>query len=328
MKLKITIIVIFSFIFNIYDHAYSWEQYDRVIATVNETPIIESELLRKFDLLQNQKKIAKKDLLNEKSRLLDSLINQALIEQTAERESIIVSPEKIENEIKKMMERMDIGEKETFIKQIEKTEKITYEEFREDIKQSLIRQQVMSIAIGISPPTAKDAEEWYNENKKELGYEVNIEQIMIKLKNASFSEEKAINNKAKKLYRRILSGEPFEKLAMEYSEDEESRNNGGRLGWVVLSDLARTDLLFANNIYKEFIIDKKKIAVVKSDSAYHVVKFNGKRPTAFETVKENILNLLYQKRAMEQLKKWADQRRLESDIKIFLEDYIVEKAES
>jgi len=324
-KIKLIILIVIILFLN-FTIGYSWEIYDKLIATVNETPIIDSEVILKLEKLQNKKNIPTKTLSNEKSRLLDKFIEEAIVEQTARKESIIVSPEKIDNQIKKIMEQKDIKSIETFKKEIERSEKISFEEFKEEMRKSIITEQIMSIAIGITPPSLKEAEDWYKGNKEKMGFEVNIQHIMIKLKNESFTENKRVNQIANDILAKIKNGQSFENTAKESSEDAATKNTGGSMGWVALSNLAKKDYILADNVYKEFIMNKKKFAVVKSDVGYHIVKYNGSRQTSFEAVKDDIFNLLYQKKMVEQFKKWVLQKRTESDIKIYMPDYIKEKA--
>ena len=313
MKYAKIIILILSVFLN-YRAGYSWETYDKLIATVNETPIIESEVSYKLERLQNNKKISQRKLPDEKSRVLDKFIEEAIIEQTAKKESIIVSPEKINNQIKRIMERMNITSIEVFKKQIERSEKISFEEYKEEMKKSIMTEQVMSIAIGITPPSLKEAQDWYKSNKSKMGYEINVQHIMIYLKNDSFAENKRVNKAASDLLDKIRSGQSFEALAKEFSEDSATKYSGGSMGWVALSNLAKNDYILADNVYKELVIGKRKLAVVKSNTGYHVVKNNGTRPTSFESVKDDIFNMLYQQKMMEQFKKWIAQKKTESEI--------------
>jgi putative peptidyl-prolyl cis-trans isomerase len=319
-------IIFTAFITFVCSHGYSWEVYDKLIATVNETPIVESEVDLKFERLKGQKNIVNKKLSDEKSRLLDKFIEEAIVEQTAKKESIIVSAEKVDNQIKKIMDQRDIKSIDQFKKEIERTEKVQFEEFKEELRKSIMTEQIMSIAIGITPPSLKEAEDWYKGNKEKMGYEVNIQHIMISLKNESFTENKRVNQIAGDLLAKIRNGQSFETVAKEFSEDAPTKNTGGSLGWVALSNLAKKDYIMADNLYKEFIIGKKKFAVIKSSAGYHVVKYNGIRATSFDAVKDDIFNLLYQKKMMEQFKKWVLQKKSESDIKIYMRDYIKEKA--
>ncbi|MFH0977103.1 MAG: peptidylprolyl isomerase [Spirochaetota bacterium] len=305
-----------------YNNGYSWEVYDKVIATVNETPIVESEVTSKFDRLYGLKKAKQ---WGEKSRLLDKFIEEAIVEQTAKKESIIVSPEKVDNHIKKIMNRMNFRSIEAFKKEIEKSENISFEEYKEELRKSLITEQIMSIAIGMSPPSVKEAEDWYRKNRDKMGYEVNIQHILFKLQNESYAENKRVNKLAVDLNSKIRDMS-FENAARDYSEDAGTKNNAGNMGWVALSNLAKNDMIFADNIYKEFIVNQRKYAVVKSSIGYHIVKFNGSRPSTFEAVKDEIFNILYQKKMVEQFKKWIVQKKTESDIKIYMSEYIKEKA--
>jgi putative peptidyl-prolyl cis-trans isomerase len=316
-------VIIFIFLMSI--NIYSWELYDRVIATVNEMPIIESEIMSKFDLMIKAKKIPPKNYPVEKSRILDKYIDEALVSETAASESIIVSDEKVNNHIDKLIKRMNIPSLEVFKKQIELSEKMTFEDYKEELRKTLIAQDVISIAIGVSPPSQQEARAYYEKNKSKVGFEVNIQHILIRLVKDTFEENKRVNKDIKDLYNRISKGERFEDIAKKYSEDKESRDKGGNIGWISLSDIARDDLIYANNIYKEFIMGKSRIAIIKSNIGYHIVKYGGSRPTSFEGAKDDILNALYQMKQAEQFQRWVYRRRLESEIKIYMEDYIKEK---
>jgi parvulin-like peptidyl-prolyl isomerase len=62
--------------------------------------------------------------------------------------------------------------------------------------------------------------------------------------------------------------------------------------------------------------------VIKSSYGYHVVKFFGRRVTPFDAVRDRILQLLYHQNLDIQFSKWIAQRRKESEIKIYMQDYI------
>jgi putative peptidyl-prolyl cis-trans isomerase len=321
IKWNFIIILIFLSSINI----YSWEIYDRVIATVNEMPIIESEIMEKIDRVQKAKNAAQKINPYDKSRMLDRYIEEAIVAQTAAEESIIVSDEKVNNHIEKIMTRMNVPSLDAFKKQIEQTEKISFDDYREELRKNLVAQDVISIAVGISPPTMQEARLYYEKNKSKVGFEVNIQHVLLRTKNDGFEENKRVNKEIKDLYGRVLKGERFEDIAKQYSDDKDSRDKGGNLGWLPLSNVARDDMIYANNIYKEFVIGKSKMAVIKSNSGYHLVRFGGSRVTSFEGAKDDILGALYQMKQAEQFQRWVNRRRLESEIKIYMEDYVKEK---
>ncbi len=328
MKNMFKLYSLIPLVFLLNTRVFAWEVYDRVIATVNETPIIESEVNRMNERSQIDKKIPAKNVPETKSRILDSFIADSLVAQTADRESIIVSNEKVDDQIQKIMKSMNLKSAEEFQKYIEKTEKVSYDDFRDDLRKNMIRELVMLIAIGITPPSQKEAEDYYTEHKKEWSYELDIQHIMIKLNNETFEENKRVSKIIKEVYDKLVKKQStFENLAREFSEDAASKNKAGKLGWVAIPNIAKDDLIYANNLYREFIDnqDRKEYAIVKSNAGYHIVKVSGRRPTSFEAVSDYIYNVLRFKKMNEQFKKWVSNRRMESEIKIYMEDYITEK---
>jgi len=293
--------------------SFAWETFDRVIAVVNDTAIIQSELMRRYQVVTKKQTPKKPEELNS---ILDNLIERALIEQEAREQAIIISDEKVMSHINNIMKAQKIPSLDVFKKMVEEKEGISFEEYKEEIRQSLLTEMLVSLAIGVSPPSREEAYQWYKENKNKLGNEVHIKQIVIRPKNSSFTEEKRANELINQIRDRILKGESFEKLASQYSEDP-SAKNGGDIGWVALAEM---DPYMANTVFRM----KKPgeiSTVIKTQTGYAIVKLMESRPTSFETVQDRILNMLYQRNMGEQFKKWIVTRRAQSDIKIYLENY-------
>ncbi len=301
-----------------YNYIFSWEHYDRVIAVVNDIPIIESEVLMKFERLKKLKKISKRKETYELSRIIDIFIENAIVTQKADEESIIVSDQRVENHIKNIMKSGNYDNLQDFKKSVEANEKLSFEEYKKELKISLTKQQVISIAIGVSPPTQKEAREWYNKYKRKLGYQVRMKHILIRLRNNSFAEEKRVNKRIKELRSRIISGESFESIARRYSEDPTSAKKGGDLGWILLAEI---DPFIAGYVFR--MNKKGQISkVIKSKYGYHIVKYLGRRITPYDSVRNKILNLLYQVKVKNQFKKWVSQKKRFSDIVIYMEGYV------
>lgn len=293
--------------------AFAWETFDRVIAVVNDTAIIQSELMRRYQIVTRKQTPKKPEELNS---ILDNLIERALIEQEAREQAIIISDEKVMSHINNIMKSQKIPSLDVFKKMVEEKEGISFDEYKEEIRQSLLTEMLVSWAIGVSPPSREEAYQWYKENKNKLGNEVHIKQIVIRPKNSSFAEEKRANELINQIRDRILKGESFEKLASQYSEDP-SAKNGGDIGWIALAEM---DPYMANTVFRM----KKPgeiSTVIKTQTGYTIVKLMDSRPTSFETVQDRILNMLYQRNMGEQFKKWIVTRRAQSDIKIYLENY-------
>ncbi len=336
---------------------YSWDHYDQVIAVVNSEPIVESEIETRFDLVQKMKKISPKMVVYEKSRVLDDFIEDALIRETAYSESIVISDVRVITHIEKVMtqylvqktgnqkeadalvaklskrlanrmedkknpkdEQLD-KELDDFIAFLEKNQKMPFKEYFEEVRRQMRKDQVMSISIGITPPSDEDAMKWYNANKKMIGDEVWVKHILVKPKGSSFSDEKKANDTLSGIRNQIIKGKSFEEMAKKYSEDPGSSQNGGDLGWVMLAELDPYFAGFVNQMRRKGQVSQ----VFKSSYGYHVVKFLGRKPVEFEKVKRMILYKLYGENMAKQFDKWVMQRKKSSDIKIYMKNYIEEK---
>jgi putative peptidyl-prolyl cis-trans isomerase len=299
--------------------AGAWELFDRVIAVVNDRPIMASEVNERFERYKKIKKIPVGKISFHKSRVLDTFIEDSIFEQMAEEESIIVSKEKVDDHIEKTMKRYNIDSLKEFKEKLEKKDKISYEEYREQVRKSLIRELVMSLAVGVNPPSEQQAQEWYKKNVGKVGYEFNINHILLKMKNSTIAEERRVNNEMKGILAKVRGGMSFEEAAKKYSEDGATKGRGGAMGWVKLHEIDRLLAMQIFGMTREGQIS----GVIKSSSGYHIVKFNGKRPVQYESIREIIFNILYNERMGEQMDKWAEQKRKESDVKIFMDDYVL-----
>lgn len=333
----------------------AWEVLDRVIAVVNSYAILESELNSKLNQMSKFQPIAPNKMASEKSKLLDRLIEDALVLESATNEAIVVpdsrvlshlerlleqyllskikNPKEVEKMVPGLIRRLEARLKNPasltddkqldthiagFINYIETSQKINFVDFFEDLRSQMRREQLMSIAIGVTPPTRKDALAWYNANKKKLGFEIWVKQILIRPAADSITAERAVNERLTEIRNRVLAGESFEQLAMKYSQDQATAAKGGDLGWAPIADM---DPYFAG--YINTLTAPGQISqVFKSGQGYHIVKYLGRRDVTFEKVENMIMYKLYVENLTEQFKKWVNKRKQDSEIQIFLENYV------
>jgi len=296
----------------VYAQTAPWEPYNRVIAVVNNKPVIESDFNNRVEQLAKMKG---KEAAN-RNKVLDLLINEMILEQTAEAESIQVTEERLDSEVKKIMERSGIKDPDIFKKKIESEQHADIETIRNDIRRQIITEQVMMVAVDFNPPTKKEAKDWYDKNKQQL-VQIKMKHILIRPKGSGFAAEKEANEKLKDVQRRLLAGETFEDLARKLSEDPESAVKGGDLGYATLAEL---DPYFANQVMQQFNPGKVS-SIIKSSYGYHLVKFYDRRTAPFEEMEARISNFISGQSRMEQFEKWLIRVRKESEIKIYLEGY-------
>ena len=291
---------------------------DRVAINTRSRAITETEVKKRLEMVKKSKNLSASALVAERNRIIDKIIDEAILEQIAEEETIIVSDEKVKNEIEKIMERAKAKDLDSFKKLIEAREKIPFEFWKEQLRIQILAELVMSIAVDFAPPSKKDVQEWYSKNKNTPAMtQVNVKHILIVPRSSSFADEKAANTQLEDIRNQILSGASFEVLAARHSKDPGSAVKGGSIGWVFLGSL---DPYFANQAYQ--MRKPGEISpVFKSSFGYHIIKYLGRRTAPLEEIEDNISNMISMQSREEQFKKWIKQRRATSSIYIFLTDY-------
>ncbi len=330
--------------------AQSWEPYDRVIAVVNNRPIIQSEIESRLNFIKESRRLSPAQEKTERDKLIEKHIEDALVAERSEEMSIIISDKKLSEHLKSTFEqflartinsaaergsetkkalseifalkekygyvdvdRISNENLKSFALHVQKNEKMDFDSYIEELRNGMKREQLMSIAIGASPPSEKEAMAWYNANRSKLGYEVHVKHILIRPSGNSFKAQRDASVELENLRKRVLAGESFEALAAKHSEDPGSRGNGGDLGWVMLAEL---DPLFASAVFQ-----MKKYGeispVIKSSFGYHVIKYLGRKQITYDRVKNMIMNRLYYENMTAQFSKWIEQRKKESEIIIY-----------
>ena len=333
----------------------AWERYDRIIAIVNNSAIIESDVEIKFSSIQSVKPVAKARVNYEKSRILDQFIEDTLVSQMAEESSIVVTDKKVMNRMEGLLKsyilnnlkkdedadklteeysRRIIAKVEAdraskkgpqiderlqgFFVYVKQTQNENFTDFFESVKLQILRQDFLTISLGVSPPSEQEARDWFNANKGNLGSEMWVKHILIIPKNNSFTAEREANTKLTEIRKRIMAGESFEKLAAQYSQDPGSASQGGDLGWIMPVGL---DPYFAGFVFGNY--NQGGVTnIFKSGFGYHIAKYYGRRAITFEKVYPMISQKLYYEKIADQFKKWVAQRKKESDIRIYMENYV------
>ncbi len=287
-----------------------WYKADRVIATVNSEPILLSQLESRLEIEKNRKEP------KNKFEIIDSFINDELLYQAAERESIIVSEKKVDSHIEELMEFYDIDSIDAFMKRIESQENVPWDVYREEVKKKLVIEQLMVYAMDYVPPTEGEAREWYEKNKKNM-LQVRFQHILIKPKDDSFTAEKEANVLIEDLRERILGGESFGRLARQFSHDNTSARNNGIIGWTSFAEVDKDIVYVVYNMKNRGTVTP----VFKTPSGYHIIKYLGRRYLPYDQIRDRIFQSMSQQARMDQFQDWVEGQRAVSDIKVFVEGY-------
>ncbi|MBI5237198.1 MAG: peptidyl-prolyl cis-trans isomerase [Deltaproteobacteria bacterium] len=207
------------------------EVVDRIVAIINDSVITLSELnaataiaLDKFDL--EDKKDSKK-MIEVKSKILDTLIEQKLVKQASDKAGIDISEREIDNAVEDIKRQNNLTQ-ETLLLALAQSG-LTMREYRDQLKEQIrqvkfINKEFRS-KISILP---EDIDDYYKSHRDEFfgpsAFRVNM--IFIPGSDQSVADEKL------KLVKEGLSrGEDFRDLASHYSEGP-SASMGGDMGYL------------------------------------------------------------------------------------------------
>lgn len=204
-----------------------------VVAKVGGEEITKGDLVKSLETLPpNQRMI----YLSSPQRLkeyLDSYINQMVLYKEAEREGI---------------------------------------DRREDIKESLERYRRRLLIQALSQEainqkiSEKDIENYYRQNPKDLE-EIRISHIFIKIDPAKGITKDKARAKADIVAKRAKSGERFENLVNEFSDDPVSKKRGGDIGYISRGRLSPE---FENKI---FSLKEGEISdPIETENGFHIIK--------------------------------------------------------
>ena len=263
-----------------------------VMAKINGYKLLRSELDKAYSM-QTAGAPQKLSPLEDQAlrlNLLRQLIDIRLQLQKAEKLGIVATDDEVES---KLNQAKAPYTKEEFEKQL-KNSGLTEDDFRQQIRRNLTIDKMLNKEIN-SKISITDAEiqSFYTQNKAQFNLvEPQYDIAHIFVTNEGGAQPSQIPDKAqddaqarKKIqiaYNRLESGEDFATVAGRYSEDADTRNNGGELGLVPESQLKNTDAAT-----REAILKMKPgqysgiIAVVNSQTGkpagYRIVKLNTKR---------------------------------------------------
>ncbi len=302
----------------------SAESINRIIVTVGSQSISELD----YDDAQDKYQKLSRFLKNEdtrkslRTRIIDFLIDRAVVDSIAEDESIQVTEKRLEGEIEKRMELMGITSRKQFEKAIEASSGMAFDLWYTELPYQLKRGQLLQYKVPNHPPSEKDIKAWYGQNREKVGFEVQFRQIAIAPNNESISEESRIHKEAADIKKTIQSDpNSFGLIAgSPRNTDAGLRARKGLVDWISSFELYKTNksvAIAASNLQvggvSEVFRDERK--------RYCVLKVEGKRPTPLENVKQGIGNLLMREKEDENFHKWVREQRSVVPIQIFDDIY-------
>ena len=279
---------------------------DRIVASVDGDPITMREV--KDFAAQRGQPIQTDDFASSDAAkvAVKALIGEKLLEQEVKKYDDKVDDAQIDKYIQQLRQDKHMSDAE-FRTQLQASG-ISYDDLRKrarlDIEKAMMIEQEVRAKIDV--PDA-DIKAYYDTHKEDFTItkeRLKLAQILIALPpNPTAAQLSAAQKKADMIRARAAKGDDFGDLARLYSDDE-SKSNGGELGWFAPSDVM-DQILAAVKPLKPGEIS----APVRTSHGIHVVKLEehevpGVQP--LNDVKAPIRAQLIDQQSGAQLQKWVD----------------------
>jgi parvulin-like peptidyl-prolyl isomerase len=207
-------------------------------ATVNGKAITMEEVERsvKAQAKGEESKFSPLELAGARLQVLQSLIEQEVMFQKAEKESTVPSEDEITAEINK--QKTQSGKSADQIDKEMKESGVTDAALRDSVKKQLAIQKLVDKITGkIEPPKDSEIEAFYNGNKDAFVKKRGVKLAAIVVDPANNGEgdtttdEQSAVLKGNEIIKQLQAGADFATVAREKSEDQ-SRFQGGDLGYI------------------------------------------------------------------------------------------------
>ena len=209
---------------------------DGIAAIVNDGVVLRSEVNAQLDAiianLENQQgQLPPRNVIE--SQVLERLIIQRIQLQRAERLGIRIPDEVLNSAITNVADKNNVSFAE--FPQVLAEEGIGYDAYRQELREQLtidqLRQRDVASRILVSP---SELESFLvlQKDRDALNFDYDLSHILITISSsASTKQINTAENLISDIYQRVVNGENFATLAIEFSQGQQNLN-GGKLGWL------------------------------------------------------------------------------------------------
>jgi peptidyl-prolyl cis-trans isomerase SurA len=297
---------------------------DRVVAVVNDTVVLDSELRgRLTPVVGDVQGIAdprerKRRFEKLRSQMLDEMVNEELIVQAAEEARIEIEPTEVDaavDEIKKQNNLDEAGLAAALDQQ-----GYTLSSYKQDLRRQLLRLRAVNQLVRPRVTvTDEDIRARYDamQRRSEAVSAVRLSHILIRVPDkASEQDIAAARERAGAAVQRVRNGEDFTKVAAEISEDEATKAGGGELGWFERGSISPEWEAVV------FAMEKGEVrGPVSGPQGLHVFFVQEVKRTdlkSFDDLKEQLRAELTRREMDKQTTQWIDELRKKAyiDVKI------------
>ena len=223
-----------------------------VMATVNGRKITRTEVQKFYDnqIADSPQKPSAEQADSLRLNILTQLINNEILMQRAEKLGLLATDEEV---TAKLTEIKAPFTQQQFDQRL-KERSITLDDFKRDLRRSLTIDKVLNKEVTSKIDISDDdITNYYNEHKAEFNLiepQYHLAQILVtaqpnpQVRNMKAQNEAEARKKIQMVQNRLDSGEDFATVAMSYSEQPETAQNGGDLGFIPESSLKQDKAAF------------------------------------------------------------------------------------
>jgi peptidyl-prolyl cis-trans isomerase SurA len=244
---------------------------DEVVAVVGKHFILHSDIENQYLQLRMQGSIDGSES-TVKCRIIENLLFEKLMLHQADIDSVEVTPEQVNSELDRRMRYFisQFGSQEKLEKFYDKSVIEFKAELSEVITEQLKIQQVQNTITENTRVTPSEVKKFFKAMPKDsiplVSSVVQVAQI-VKKPPISYQERFEVQERLRKLKKRVENGESFEALAVLYSEDPGSAKQGGDIG-----------LHGRGELYPEFEAIAFKLQpgelsdIVETEAGFHIIQ--------------------------------------------------------
>lgn len=249
---------------------------DRIVAVVNDGVILQSQMDSKVDLVAGQLRdqntaLPPREVLE--GQVLEQLITQEVQLQRASRLGVRVPDAMLNSTLQRVAQRNGISLSD--LPQAMAAQGIDYRQYREDMRNEMIldslRQRDVVARISVSE---REIERFLEKQESSVGDQIDYElsHILIAVdSNATPEQVGEAGERIEELYQRLVAGEDFAELAVEYSQGQNALD-GGDLGWRKGAQLPPVFFDAIDDLQPGEFTDP-----IRSPSGFHLLKLNDVR---------------------------------------------------
>ncbi len=326
-RLKILLSIALTFaIFLLLPIFINADPVERVVAKVNDDIITLSDFEKYAESFIKNGFIQNK--YSDRLSLLEVLIEYELIDQIGRKYSILVIDSDVEERVNAIISMNNIPDRETFEKiLIQQNVSPSIYAYKKEIKKSLILEKLAyslletdSNEIEITKPTAEEIKKAYEENISLFSSsgERKISHIVISA-GTTAKEYREAQKLSETIIEKVKNGEAsFEELAKQYSKDNETKDQGGNLGYFTKQQLKEKYPFYVDSVFSSEKGDLKIIVTTEDVVVVYIMDVKEGRTQSFSEVYNMIRTNLFFGNFQKEFPTYLNRYRENSRIEVLL----------